>query len=41
MKTFARFDEFPIAAYSINGLSILEVKFANSSPLSCQLYGTG
>ena len=33
MKPCARFDEILIAGYFLNGLSILDVKFANLAPL--------
>ena len=33
MKACARFDEFPIAAYFLNGFSILDVKFADLAPI--------
>ena len=32
MKAIARFDEVYIAGYSLNRLSILDVKFANLAP---------
>ena len=33
MKAYASFDEILNVEYSLNGLSILDVKFANSQPL--------
>ena len=39
MKTCARFGEILIARYFLNGLSILDVKFANLTPLWQHLYG--
>ena len=39
MKAYARFDEILNREYFLNGLSILDVKFANLVPLWCHLYG--
>ena len=33
MKAYARFDEILTAGYFLNGLSILDVKFANLVPI--------
>ena len=38
MKTYARFDEI-LMGYFLIGFSILDVKFANLSPLWRHLYG--
>ena len=39
MKAYARFDEILTVGYLLNGLSILDVKFANLVPLRRLLYG--
>ena len=39
MKAYARFDEILTMCYFLNGLSILDVKFANLVPLWHHLYG--
>ena len=39
MKAYARFHEVLNVGYSLNGLSILDVKFANLVPLWRHLYG--
>ena len=39
MKACARFDEILIVGYFLNGLSILDVKFANLSTFWRHLYG--
>ena len=39
MKAYAMFDETLTAGYFLNGLSILDVKFAYSVPLWHHLYG--
>ena len=39
MKAYARFDEVLIAGYFLNGLSILDVKFADLAPIWRHLYG--
>ena len=39
MKACARFDEVLIEGYFLNGLSILDVEFANFATLCRYLYG--
>ena len=39
MEVCARFDEVLIAGFLLNGLSILDKKFANLAPLWRHLYG--